>query len=149
MNQQEYLEQRIDDQIKWYGGKSAKNKWWYRLLRVLSVVIALSIPLMTGWLGKGHDDLMKIMIASAGAMAALLEGIQGLFRFHENWIQYRSTAEHVQSLKFLFVTGAAPYSDPQTAFGLFVRDAEEVMSSERGGWAKSEAPKPKTKEEGE
>ena len=40
MNEQEYIEQRLQTQIDWYSNRAKRNQQGYRWLRVLEVVLA-------------------------------------------------------------------------------------------------------------
>ena len=133
IDQAQYLQQRVDDQIDWYDNKSRWNQKWYKSLRILSIIISLSIPILSGFIGKSHDDILKVIISIAGASVALLEGLLSLYKFHENWTQYRATGENLKHHKFLFETGSAPY-DGGNAFSLLVQNAEGLMAKEQSTW---------------
>lgn len=141
MDHNQYLKDRIDDQIAWYGNRSRQNKNWYRRLRFISIVVALAIPILTGLLGSGKvdDSVLKIIIAVAGALIGLIEGLMGLNKYHDLWTTYRVTAEGLKYHRYLFAAGAAPY-DAANAFQLFVQAAEGLMASERSNWLQSVKP---------
>jgi len=42
---EEYVEQRINDQIGWYDRKSTTNQRWFKRLRFAEIVAAAAIPL--------------------------------------------------------------------------------------------------------
>jgi hypothetical protein len=46
---EEYVEQRIDDQIGWYDRKSVTNKRWFKRLRFAEIVAAATIPFLSGF----------------------------------------------------------------------------------------------------
>jgi hypothetical protein len=48
LNDSEYFEQRLEDQIKWYSTKSTRCKVWYQSLRFIEIVAAAIIPLLSG-----------------------------------------------------------------------------------------------------
>ena len=50
MDANEYIAQRLDDQIGWYDRKSISNQRWYRGLRTVQVVAAALIPFWVGYL---------------------------------------------------------------------------------------------------
>ena len=131
----QYLKDRVDDQISWYDKKSRINKNWYRRLRFISITIALAIPILTSLIGsdKIREDVLKTIIAVSGALIGLIEGLMGLNKYHDLWTTYRSTAEGLKYHRFLFAAGAAPYDVPN-AFPLFVQNAEALMASERANW---------------
>lgn len=135
MNPAEYIKTRVDYEIDWYNRKSKVNKRAYRTLRVLSALVALSIPVISGLLQEGNAASLKITLSIAGAFVALCESLLALYKFHDNWTNYRNTAEGLTQHKFLFVTGAAPYSGAD-AFALFVQNAENLMAGERIQWLK-------------
>ncbi len=56
MTQEEYLQERVDDQIEWHDKKSAWNQKCYKRLRILEIVAAASIPFLTGLIG---GDLLE------------------------------------------------------------------------------------------
>lgn len=138
ISQSEYLKNRIDDQISWYEKKSRGNKNWYRRLRIVSIAIALSIPILTSLIGseKIEEDTLKIIIAVAGATIGLIEGLMGLNKYHDLWSTYRMAAEKLKYHRYLFEAGAAPY-DGEDSFQVFVKNAEDIMASERAGWQQS------------
>ncbi len=135
MNDAQYIRERVQDQIYWYGRKSQKNKKAYRTLRVLGVAFALSVPIMSGFLDGTNASWLKFAISLAGAFVALCEALLTLYKFRDNWTNYRNAGEMLTQHKYLFSTGAAPYNGPD-AFILLVQNAEAVMSGERISWVK-------------
>jgi len=135
MNQADYIKDRIDCEIDWYSKKSSRSKRAYRALRVFSAAMALSIPVMSGFLNDGNARSLKVVLAIAGAAVAFCEGLLALYKFRDNWTSYRSAAEGLMQHKYLFATGAAPYGG-SGAFALFVQNAEGIMAGERIQWLK-------------
>ncbi len=135
MNEQEYLEQRLNDQIDWYEAKSARNQLNYKLLRTIELVTAALIPftaaLLEGW------DKYAWLAAGLGALIAIAAAINHLYRFHDNWIQYRATAEQLKHDKYLFLTGTEPYAG-KNAFTLLVHRVESLIAKETSSWEKME-----------
>ncbi|MDH3443607.1 MAG: DUF4231 domain-containing protein [Deltaproteobacteria bacterium] len=133
MNPEEYLKNRVDDQIQWYDRKSASNQRWFRRLRIVEIVAAALIPLLAVY--PGLDEL-RIVVAFLGLVIAVIAGVLGLFQFQENWTTFRSTSESLKQEKYLFLTKTEPYhqKDP---FPLFVQRVEGMMSKERSAWAQN------------
>jgi Protein of unknown function (DUF4231) len=48
---EEYIEQRLNDQMGWYDGKSVTNQRWFRRLRFAEIVVAATIPFLSGFAG--------------------------------------------------------------------------------------------------
>src|ERR1044071_9584896 len=118
MTEQEYMEQRVANQIEWYDTKSGFNKRWFLRLKIAEIIVALLIPLLTGYITPENLD-PKMVVGILGVVVAAAAGIITLCKFQENWIQYRTVAETLKHEKFLFATRSGPYKDGE-AFALFV-----------------------------
>ncbi|MFZ4524634.1 MAG: DUF4231 domain-containing protein [Chlorobium sp.] len=135
----DYLEQRLDNQIDWYSDKSSRCKVWYRSLRIIEIVAAAIIPLLSGM-----DNLLygNWIIGGLGMLIAISAATGSLFKYHENWIQYRATSEALKHEKFLFLGGSAPY-DEENAFQLLVQRVEGLISKENTNWTVAVKSEPK------
>jgi Protein of unknown function (DUF4231) len=133
MDQEQYLKNRVDDQIAWYDRKSASNQRWFRRLRIIEIVAAALIPLLATY---ADWNPVKIAVAALGLIIAVIAGILGLFQFQENWISFRGTSESLKLEKFLFLTKTGSY-DQKEPFPLFVQRIEGLMAKEHSAWAQS------------
>jgi hypothetical protein len=135
---QDYLSQRLDEQYNWLEKKAAWNQSRYKHLRMVEIAAAALIPALvalglTGRAGEVASALLGIVIAlSAGAMS--------LFKFHEKWVQYRSTAEQLKHERFLYDTQTGPYAGPER-YAALVERVESILMKENAAWAKTFAPK--------
>jgi hypothetical protein len=133
MNEQEYITGRVDNQIDWYSSKSQWNQKWFKRLRILEIVCAALIPLLVSYIGENSLNL-KIVVGLFGAMIAVISSILGIYKFEENWIQYRTTSESLKHEKFLFLTRSSQYAI-ENPFSMFVQRIESLISKENSGWA--------------
>ena len=145
MNPDEYIKQRVDDQIGWYDQKSQRSQWWFKKLRALEIIAAGIIPLFAGF-GQGTQWSI-IVVGVLGALVAILASLLSLNQFQENWIEYRTTYETLKHEKYLFLTNAEPYNEDDL-FSLFVQRIESLISKENSAWSQyarsgSETSKPK------
>ena len=131
---EEYIEQRLDDQIIWYDRKSAANQLWFKRLRFAEIVAAAIIPFLSGF--AGGSLLIKIAIGALGVVVAVIASLLALLRLQEHWISYRATAEALKTEKFLFLTQTQPY-DTGDAFRLLVQRVEALLSKESAQWIQS------------
>jgi len=130
----EYFGQRLDAQIDWYDKKSAANQAAYKRLRLIEIVAAAAIPLLAGY---RQDSLpVGIAIGILGLIVAVLAGVVGLYRFQENWNEYRALAESLKQEKYLYLARAEPYHGDQP-FELLVQRVEASLKSETTGWAQA------------
>ena len=131
---EDYIEQRLNDQISWYDRKSSTNQLWFRRLRLAEIVAAAIIPFLSGFAG---DKLsIKIAIGTFGVVVAVIASLLALLRLQEHWISYRATAEGLKTQKFLFLTQTPPY-DKEDAFHLLVQRVEALLSKENTEWMQS------------
>ena len=146
MTEQDYLSQRIDDQINWYSKKSAFNKKRYQFIKALVIIISACIPVLAIVI-TGKDEILKIAVGIAGVLIVVLEGILALYKYKDIWLKYRMTSENLNREKLLYLTGSGPYKANKT-LQTFVERAETLMSEENQTWLndqlKSEDPKNET-----
>ena len=82
------------------------------------------------------------IIGSLGMLIAIAAATGSLFKYHENWIQYRATSEALKHEKFLFRGGSAPY-DGNDAFPVLVQRVEQLISKENSNWTVAVKSEPK------
>jgi len=119
---------RLEEQIAWYGGKAAHNQRWFKALKVCQIVTAAAIPVAaaagaTSWL-----------IGGGGALIVVLEGLQQMQHYQENWITYRATGERLKHEKFLFAAHAGPYATAPRPEALLAERIEGLVSQEHAAW---------------
>ena len=119
---------RVDDQIGWYDRKSLTNQRWYKWLKIAAIVAAALVPFAAG-LGAP-----TFLTAGLGVAIVILEGLQGLNQYQQNWINYRSTCEALKHEKYLYLAGAGPYLKSDNADALFAERAESLISREHAKW---------------
>jgi hypothetical protein len=137
---EEYIEQRLSDQIAWYDRKSITNQRWFKRLRFAEIVAAATIPFLSGFAGDSFP--IKIAIGALGVFVAVIASLLGLLQFQVHWIEYRATAESLRKEELLFRTQTEPY-DKDDAFHLLVRRVEALLSKENTEWAQSMIKPPK------
>ena len=130
--QEDYLKNRLEDQIDWYNTKSAKNQKMYKGLQLASIITAALIPFISGYLGDFGN--LKYAVGAMGVLLAVFTAMTSLYKYQENWIAYRTTCESLIQEKYLYMTKSKPYhvKDP---FNLLVQRVESLISQENSGWA--------------
>jgi Protein of unknown function (DUF4231) len=144
MTPEEYIEARLDQQIHWYSAKSRSNQIWFKFLRLLEIVFASASPFLVSQITE-DTSVLKMIVGAMGVCVAAIAGIVSLYRFQENWIEYRSTAESLKHEKFLFLTKSPPY-ESENSYHAFVSNVESLISKENTNWSGALREKPKTKE---
>ena len=123
---------RLEDQLKWYDGRSVACQRRYKVFKIVQVILALLIPLIAplSW------SWVKWAMAVSGAGIALLEAVQQMNQYAMSWISYRSTAERLKHEKYLFLSAAGPYralTMEERLIALAER-VEEHVSTEHANW---------------
>ena len=119
---------RADDQIDWYDRKSISNQRWYKRLKVAAIVAAALVPFAAGY-GE-----LAVLTGGLGVCIVVLEGLQGLNQYQQNWINYRSTCEALRHEKYLYMAKAASYLTAEHPDALFAERIESLISREHAKW---------------
>jgi hypothetical protein len=133
MNREVYLEERLQQQIEWYDRRSLYNQRWFRRLQVASILGSATIPFLTGYITEATVAL-KIAVGVLGLAVAAITAVLGLYKFQENWVEYRTNSEVLKHEKYRFMTGARPY-DGDDPFKLLVERVEGMISKEVTTWS--------------
>lgn len=133
MTEEEYINDRLNDQINWYSGKSQTNQKWFKRLRLLEIVAAAIIPFLAG-IGTSIP-YYSIIIGGLGVIIAVSAGLSALYKFHENWIEYRTTSETLKHEKYLYQAKCSPYNS-EDAFCRLVQRVEGLISKENTQWSR-------------
>ena len=121
----------LQDQIEWYDRKSLFNQRRFKIVKIVGIVSAALIPALSS---RG-----PVWITSAlGVLIVVLEGIQQLNKYHENWIAYRSTCEQLKHEKFLYLATAGIYGAATDEHALLAERIESLVSQEHAKWASSQ-----------
>lgn len=121
-------EARLEDQIAWYDAKSQHNQRWFKALKICQIVVAAAIPVAAA------ASAPVWLMGGGGALIVVLEGLQQLEQYQQNWTTYRSTSEQLKHEKFLFLGRAGPYAAQSHAETLLAERVEGLVSQEHAGW---------------
>lgn len=132
MKIEEYIKNRVDDQIDWYDKKAASAQKKYKICQFIEIIVAAFIPVLVGFFDV--CPVMQFFVGLCGVAITIIEGIVSLNKWHENWIEYRSTCELLRHEKYLFEMKAPPYGDSTSVESLFVNNIESLISSESSKW---------------
>ena len=135
--------ERLEEQIQWYDSHSARYKRWFHSLKVAQIVIAAAIPALAA------AGASAAIAGALGATIVVLEGLQQLFQFQQNWVSYRATAEALKHERFALPGDAGPYAGNDRPDALLAERVESLVSQETAAWPSrarvgkgSEAPSP-------
>ncbi len=142
MEEKGYVQQRLEDQIMWYDRSSSLNKKRFVVLSVIQVLCGLAIPFLVSLerLVSYETIWFEVALSLLGVSVALITGIMGIFKFQENWLNYRKTAEALKHERYLFLTKSSPY-DFEDSFRILVSRVEALILKENAVWERNMEPK--------
>ncbi len=128
MSQTDPIFARLEEQIDWYDRRSVRNQRIYKRLKMVSIVVAILIPLSAGF-------APPLAAGTLGALVAIIEAIQQVNQYHHNWTAYRSTCEQLKHEKYLYLGEAGPYASASNPRALLAERVESLASQEHAKWA--------------
>ncbi|MGY6126042.1 DUF4231 domain-containing protein [Paraburkholderia strydomiana] len=121
---------RLDDQIAWYDKKSVAAQRAYKSIKLVQIAIAAAVPLVA----VSNLTEPSRITAVLGLLMLVLEGIQQMNQYQENWIRYRSTCEALKHEKYTCLAGAGPYAKASDTNAVLADRIEGLISQEHAKW---------------
>jgi hypothetical protein len=91
-------------------------------------VAAALIPL------SANFPIVDFLPAWLGVLIVVVEGLQQLNQFHQNWTTYRSTCEALKHEKYLWIATAGPYAASENPSVLLAERIEAIIAQEHTKW---------------
>jgi len=132
LEKEEYMNERLNQQIDWYDDKSIKHQRIYKCWKIAQIILSATIPFAAGYI-----DSIKVLSVVVGVMGVIVTSIEGILtmgKYHENWIEYRRICETLKHEKYMFLTGTGVYKN-EASFPNLVERVESVISQENVNWA--------------
>ena len=132
MNIESYINDRVDDQIKYFDRSAVKNQRIYRFLRMtaiscnvltaLAIALTFAVPVQYK---VGLAALVLTMIVLATYQ------IEEFYNFGAKWQKFRIVSELIKSEKYMYLTGAGVYTsaDLEQRKRIFVKRVEDIFRS--------------------
>lgn len=136
VNIDNYINNRLLAQIKWYDEKSTLYQKRYKLLSVLSITLSALIPVLTLALDFDCEIFIRFIIAILSAIVSIISGILAIYKYKELWVQYRTSCELLKSVLHRYYTHTGEFSeaDEKTGFETLVASCEQYFTKEFNGW---------------
>jgi hypothetical protein len=121
---------RLADNLAWYSAKSNSNKTWFQALKLATIVSAALIPVAsTAAVPHGAQ-----LAAGLGVLIAVIESVQQLKQYHDNWISYRGAEEALKHEQYFYLGQAGPYRGVDNPHALLAERIEAIVSQEEKAW---------------
>jgi hypothetical protein len=140
----DYPVRRIESQSAWHSHKAAWNKRRYYALEIATMVAGALIPIVNVW-AAADSTAVRVWSAILGGVVVVAAGISKLFKFQENWLQYRAIAESLTRERELFSARAGDYAgeDETARRALLVVRAETLLADVTAQFIASHRSQPK------
>ncbi|MBI5401068.1 MAG: DUF4231 domain-containing protein [Candidatus Yonathbacteria bacterium] len=119
---------RLEQQITWYDTKSRNSQRYYKIIKFVEFCFAGFIPFMA------HIDAN--ITAGLGVGIFVLEGLQQVNQWSQNWITYRSTCEALRHEKYTYIGRSGVYAgkNDDEAKRILTERTESLISTEHAKW---------------
>lgn len=132
MNPEEYLKQRVENQIEWFSRKSRQNNANFIGFEIVAILFSVSIPFAAVFMSE-KNEWARYLVSFMGVMIAMITGIVTLMKYRDNWIEYRATAEMLKRERYLYLTRCGDYAN-ENCFDTFVQRIESILAKEAASW---------------
>lgn len=133
INRDTYVQNRLNDQIKWYSNKSKKAQSCYKKIMISTFILNAAIP--TILLFSDFISLVvKVFVTLITAIITILNGIIQLNNYQDIWLNYRTTCENLLREKILYETMSGKYKNVEDPLELLILTCEKIMDSETKEW---------------
>ena len=131
---QDYLTDRLEEQINYHSRKASTSQAYYKYLSLIEIVLAGAIPIILLFPDEG--EWPKFTAAVFGALVSIAAGIKSFGQYHNNWLHHRVIAETLKAEEVKFLTRQACYeniSDNQALCKL-VETIESILDKDVKAW---------------
>ena len=127
---EEFLKNRYYQQIDWYDRKAARNHWAYKILQSTLIILSAITPVLVV-VGGALERWLAVFIS---ALVAIEASTLKVFKFQENWINYRTTCETLRKEIHYYKAKIYGYGNTDDPEALFVDGVETLISREHTLW---------------
>ena len=138
MNKEEfekYRKERYQDQIDWYDRKASSNQSRYSKLQWILIIFSALTPVLIAIdFGLEEYSFLKWTAVITAVIVSISAGVLRIFKYHDNWITYRTTSETLKKEIYLYQAGIGDYANAKDKESVFVQRVESLISQENTLW---------------
>ncbi|HVG19437.1 MAG TPA: DUF4231 domain-containing protein [Blastocatellia bacterium] len=125
-----YLAARLEEQGRWHSKKATWNKRRYYTVEIITILAGALIPIINAVDGMSEYN-RRLSSSLLAALVVTVVAISKLFKFQENWLNYRAIAESLKRERELFVNEVGDYrvADEKERTRLLVERGEAILAS--------------------
>lgn len=129
----QFLRARWLELVVWMDGKAQESVWWYRRLRLATIVGGVIVPALVSLnVGSDMQGLIQALTFIVSLMVALSAAVEEFFRYGERWRHYRRMTESLKSegWQFLQLSGSYANQTHVQAYPAFATRVEALSREE-------------------
>jgi len=127
----EYINRRLESQRKWHSDQAGWNKKWFYTVEIITLVAGALIPIINviDWPSGSH--VVRILSASLAAILVVAASLGRLYKFQENWLNYRGLTEALRREEEMYLNRVGEYGvlSDQERNRLLVERVEGILAS--------------------
>jgi hypothetical protein len=127
-----YMRSRFVDQLVWMEGKADEARRHYVRLRLVTVVGAVTVPVLIGL--NSDDRWLEAATVGLSLIVAVSAAIEQFFHFGERWQHYRRNVERLKAEGWRYFELTDGYDGAgvthESAFPRFSRRVEAILQEE-------------------
>jgi Protein of unknown function (DUF4231) len=120
----------LEEALTWYDKQASTNRLWYQFLRLAAIILAATVPVLTT---SGAPSLATAIV---GALIVVAEGIQQVFRFHDNYTTYRATWNYLTREQRLHMTHAGAFANNPDPDRTLAEHIDTILAEENSNWTR-------------
>ena len=134
---EEYLKQRYEKEIEWYDKKAIHNQAYHNRIQFILIVCSAITPvtIAISFTFENHLGVWTSIIFAV--VTSIAASTLKIFKFYENWTNYRTVCETLKKEIHLYDAGVDEYEDAADKKSLFVERVETVISRENTLWLRT------------
>jgi len=119
---------RLEQQIAWYDKKSMSAQRMYKRTKIVEIICAVFIPFLA--------NIDANITALLGGVIIILESLQQLNQWSQNWNTYRSTCEALRHEKYTYLGRSGVYETKpdDEVKRILTQRVESLISTEHAKW---------------
>lgn len=129
-----YVQGRYQDQIQWYNSRSLHNQRCYRTYQWILNIFSALTPVLLAIDFCLDNSLWRWSTLISAIIVALSSSVLKIFKYQENWIDYRTTCETLKKEIYYYRARAQEYAEAEDCERLFVERVESLISRENTIW---------------
>ncbi len=128
------IDQRIDSSLNFFRPLAKRNRLGYVGLGTMQILLGAAIPILALYFKTD-----QIFAALAGALVAIVKGIETLSKPQETWLRASATISRLYSERALFRAHAGPYASVKDGIARYAENIDTVLSAENAQWQQTYA----------